>query len=185
MNIKGEFSNWLYKRDIGFLMSEQDVDALPDFDMNQDIDDPSGGAQKAKKEKEDARRRGMSDEAQRQQQKAQQQPQQSQSQSPQWHPPQPYSPPKPESRLKPKSDALSKLEKYRDDITKQANSANTQTPAQLASRQPTQTNRGNSLSPSTRTPSSTNQSPYEQSQSQSQSSNIRSSSQILQDPWKE
>ena len=185
MNIKGEFSNWLYKRDIGFLMSEQDVDALPDFDMNQDIDDPSGGAQKAKKEKEDARRRGMSDEAQRQQQKAQQQPQQSQSQSPQWHPPQPYSPPKPESRLKPKSDALSKLEKYRDDITKQANSANTQTPAQLASRQPTQTNRGNSLSPSTRTPSSTNQSPYEQSQSQSQSSNIRSSSQILQYPWKE
>lgn len=206
MNIKGEFSNWLYKRDIRFLMSEEDVNDLPDFDMSQDLDDPSSDPKKAK-EAEAKRRKDMSDKAQRDQQRAQSQPppqsqppQPPQSQSPQWHPPQPYSPPKPQPRLKPRSDALSQLEKYRDEITKKANSSDSQTPAQPASRQPiqsTQTNKGNARSSPTMAQAPSYQNPYQQSQpqpqpqSQSQSQSQRNDiggkvrpASDYQDPWK-
>lgn len=203
MNIKGEFSNWLYKRDIRFLMSEEDVNDLPDFDPSQDLDDPSSDPKKAKKAKEAEaeakRRKDMSDKAQKEQQRAQSQPP-PQSQSPQWHPPQPYSPPKPQSRLKPRSDALSQLEKYRDEITKKANSSDSQTPAQPASRQPiqsTQTNKGNARSSPTMAQAPSYQNPYQQSQpqpqpqSQSQSQSQRNDiggkvrpASDYQDPWK-
>ena len=192
MNIKGEFSNWLYKRDIGFLMSEDGgLLDLPDFNVDNDIDDPSPSSdpkkakEKAERAEADAKRRRASDESQKQQQQAQQpQPQskpQSQSQSQPPQPPQPQPPqpqPKPRPRQsQPKNDTISQWEKHFEKDKEKLNLINNQTPAQpaprLQSRQPTQTtqpNRGNSPSPFISTPSSTNQNIFQPSPSPSRSS---------------